>query len=249
MTDGQVAEQMKHLFFLVLLSISVYPYSPGKWSPMDKYSFGTGKNGPKSETVTNKDGNIIYTAEYEYDENGKLIRENYKNGSGTDDGYTVYKYDKNRLVQEELHSSKGMEESKIFKYKDPSGELKTVSLLNAESKEIFRCKVIGMWNEWITEGEIYWLEAKETEIFSTSHDPGNPKQWNQEIYDEKKKSLAQIQVFFDEKGKIIRRENHQSSGKKMSELKYDENGRISEMIFSVYTENKWVPVKTHKFSY
>jgi antitoxin component YwqK of YwqJK toxin-antitoxin module len=238
---------MKILSLLIILfSNSVFAYNPGKWSHLDKYVMGLEKNGPKQETVKNAEGKIIYKASYEYDEEGRLIKEVYTDGSGAPDGETVYQYDKNRVISEQLFSKQGLQEKKIFKY-NSKGDLKEIIIYNAEGKEILRCIVTYMWNEQVGEGEIKWIKDKESEYFSTKRESATV--YNQEIFDTKKKSVANVKYILDSNGKIIKRENVQSNTKRMSEIQYSPDGKISSFNFSVYQENEWKAIKTHELQY
>jgi YD repeat-containing protein len=236
------------IFFLFCQVISLYSISPGKWSPMDKYVLGLEKNGPKQEVVKDKDGNVVYTAKYEYDEEGRLIRETYTKENGVLDGETVYTYERNKIATEELISSSGIQERKVYKY-TTNGNLKEISIYSADGKETVRFKILAMSGDLVLEGEIRWLKLKETEYFSVKRDPENSKILIQEIFDEKKKQVAVVKYFLNEKNNIIKRENIQNQSKKMSEVSYDTEGKVTKFNFSVFKDNNWVLVKTHELIY
>ncbi|MDX1958562.1 MAG: hypothetical protein SFU98_08325 [Leptospiraceae bacterium] len=239
---------MKSFLIFILIIFSLQAFTPGKWSPLDKYVMGLDSFGPISEEVKTKDGKILYKAEYEYDDKGRLIKEKFKKGEGTGDGETVYTYEKNKLSFEELYSTKGLEERKVFKY-TPNGELKEITVFNTEGKETMKYKILSMWRGMASDGEIKWLEDKEVEIFNLKKDLYNEKLYNQEIFDEKRKTVAVIRYYFDENGKIIKRENIQAESKRMSEIKYDESNRVTEISFSIFKDNDWVLLKTHSYKY
>ena len=94
------------LVLLFIFSHQLYAYTPGKWSHIDKYILGLSKNGPYKEIVKNPKGEIIFTAEYEYDKDGFLIKEKYTDNNNQSNGETQYTYEKGRLTKEELFTSK-----------------------------------------------------------------------------------------------------------------------------------------------
>jgi len=53
----------------------------------------------------------------------------------------------------------------------------------------------------------------------------------------------------NEKNNIIKRENIQNQSKKMSEVSYDTEGKVTKFNFSVFKDNNWVLVKTHELIY
>lgn len=240
-------KNMKIIFaLLILLSTSIYSYNPGKWSPLDKYVMGLEKNGPKKEIVKNGEGQIIYTASYEYDEEGRLSKEVYTDSGGGADGETIYQYEKNRIISEELFSKQGLQEKKIFKY-TVKGDLKEIIVYGADGKEIVRCIVNSMWNEQIADGEIKWIKDKESEYFSMKKESATV--FNQEILDTKKKQVATVRYILDTSGRLIKRENIQTNTKRMSEIQYQENGKVKSFSFSVFVDNDWKTVKTHELEY
>jgi hypothetical protein len=236
------------LLFLLFISSSIFAYTPGKWSPLDKYIMGLETFGPVGEEVKSKDGKLLYTAEYEYDEKGRLVKEKFKNSKGEPDGETVYTYEKNKISMEDLYSSRGLEERKVFKY-STNNELKEIIVYSNDGKETLKYKVLAILNGMITDGEIRWVKDKEVEFFSMRKDSTNAKLYNQEILDDKKKFIAIVRYFFDEQGRLIKRENDQPQNRKMSEIKYDSESKVTEYSFSIFQENDWLLQKTHTLKY
>lgn len=240
----------KYLLLLVLFlnGMNLYSVSPGKWSPIDKYIFGFEKNGPKEEKVYDAKGKLIYSAKYEYDENDKLIKETYFRENGAKDGETVYTYELNRVITEELFSNSGTQEKKVFKY-SLNGDLKEILLYDTQGKEIMKCKVISFWNDLISDGEIKWLQLKESETFSLKKSSENPKIYLQEVYNEKKELVSTIRYFLNEKNWIVKRENIQPNSKRMSEIQYDENGKVIGFSFFNFQDGDWKLQKKHELIY
>lgn len=242
-----------NLFFIVIFylvfSLKIFSYTPGKWSPLDRNVMGLEELGPASEIVKTADGKILYTAYYEYDKKGRLALEKYLDNEGNPHGETRYGYDRERIILEETYTTtSGLVDKRVFKY-NTNGDLKEIILSDKDGKEIQKCKVSFMSREFITEGELKWTQSKDTEIFQIPRSELNGNIWNLEITDEKKKQIGTIKLHFDEKGKLIRRENIQPGFKRRSELKYDDSGRLVEFSYSVLSDTNWVVQKIHYLSY
>ncbi len=235
----------------VLLVVQITPihsFTPGKWSPLDRNVLGLEQLGPASEIVKNGDGKIIYTAYYDYDTKGRLSVEKFLDVEGKPHGETRYTYDKERILSEETFTSSGLLEKRIYRY-NSQGDLKEVQLVDSDGKEIQKCKVSSMNREFITDGELKWIQSKDIEIFQMKKMGANEPIWIQEIVDDKKKQVATIKFHFDEKGRLIKRENIQVSSKRKSELKYDDSGRLIEFSYFVMSDTNWNIQKTHYLSY
>ncbi len=234
--------------FFILTFQSIQAISPGKWSPIDKYVLGLEKNGPKEEQVKDFKGNLIYSAKYEYNDEGQLIKEIYTRGNGEKDGETVYTYEMNRVVSEELFSKSGLQEKKIFKY-SPKGDMKEIIVYDMQGREVMKCKVGVFWNELISDGEIKWIPLKESETFVFKKSSENPKMYFQEVYNEKKELVATIRYFLNDKNQLIKRENIQPNSKRMSEIEYNENGKVKSFSFYSFKDGDWKLQKIHELSY
>lgn len=232
----------------LLLTVSLFSYTPGKWSPLDRNVLGLEELGPASEIVKNSEGKVIYTAYYDYDNKGRLSTEKFLDSEGKPHGETRYAYEKDRIVLEEIYTANGLKDKRSYKYNN-NGDLKEIILFDADGKEIQRCKIASMKGEFITDGELKWLQTKESEFFQIRKSDLTDSLWNQEILDDKRKQVGTIKFFFDEKGKLIKRENIQPGSKRKSELKYDEAGRLIEFSYFVLGDANWVLQKTHYLSY
>jgi antitoxin component YwqK of YwqJK toxin-antitoxin module len=232
----------------VIQTIPIQSFTPGKWSPLDRNVLGIEQLGPASEIVKNGEGKIIYTAYYDYDTKGRLSLEKFLDIEGKPHGETRYIYDKERILSEETFTATGLLEKRIYRY-NSQGDLKEVQLVDSDGKEIQKCKVSSMNREFITDGELKWVQSKDIEIFQMKKMGANEPIWIQEIVDDKKKQVATIKFHFDEKGRLIKRENIQASSKRKSELKYDESGRLIEFSYFVMGDTNWNLQKIHYLSY
>lgn len=241
---------VSNLIFIIIVvqNISIYSFAPGKWSPLDRNVLGLEQLGPSSEIVKNADGKTIYTAYYDYDTKGRLSNEKFLDIEGKPHGETRYTYEKERIILEETFTPNGLMDKRIFKY-NSQGDLKEILLMDSEGKEVQRCKVSSMNREFITDGELKWIQSKDIEIFQMKKMGASEPIWIQEIIDDKKKQVATIKFHFDEKGRLTKRENIQMSSKRKSELVYDENGRLVEFSYYVLSDTNWNLQKVHILSY
>jgi len=118
-----------------IFSFSVYGYTPGKWSPLDRNVMGFEQLGPASEIVKSSDGKVIYTAYYEYDNKGRLSMEKFLDSEGKPHGETRYSYEKDKLILEETFSSQGLQDKRVFKY-STQGDLKEIILTDCHDLEL-----------------------------------------------------------------------------------------------------------------
>lgn len=233
----------------LLLTFPIFSYTPGKWSYLDRFTFGADTGGPISETVKNRTGQIVYSATYTYNAEGKLIGEKFSNMKGEPDGEIVYTYEDGKLKAEELFSpDKTSQEKKTFLYTQ-SGNLKEINVVLGNGKGLLRHKIGSVVNGFVFECETKWEEEGSLESFSTKKDPLDETILIQEVFDEKKKSIGFIKYYHDAKGRLEKRENLQGSSKRMQVLTYDELGRLISFSFHVKQDENWVLLKTHYLSY
>lgn len=240
---------MKYLFLLLLcFASSLFAINPGKWSYLDKFVIGDEKFGPSGETVANAEGKVVYSAKYEYNTEGKLVKETYTNEAGEFDGELNYIYENGRVISEELlDKEKELKEKKTYSYLLNS-ILKEINISRGEGKDYIKCKVLAMDKDLITNAETTRLEEKITEHFIIKKDSKDPNNFSQEVYEEKKKLISSIKFFFSE-GKLMKRESVQGNLKRMQTFEYDEKGRLIRFTFHVKQNEDWIPVKTHTYTY
>lgn len=237
------------ILFLFLFTSNLIAFTPGKWSYLDRYTIGSEKSGPISETVKNRTGQIVYSASYEYDAAGKLAKEKFVNMKGEPDGEIIYTYENGKLKTEEMFASdKSSQEKKTFLYTQ-SGTLKEINIVLGNAKGLLRHRIISMNESFVNECETKWEEEGNQESFSTKKDVLDENVMIQEIFDEKKKSIGSIRYYYDSKGRLEKRENNQSGTKRMQVMTYDESGRLISFSFHVKQDENWVLVKTHYLGY
>lgn len=244
---------LKRVFFsLVFISFisPIYSFTPGKWSHTDRIVLGFEKGGPSQELVKDSKGNLIYTAKYEYDPSGKLIKENYIGQDGKPDGFTKFIYKDGKILKEELYNKDGVNlESKNFGY-NKSGVLSSIELIDKEGKNILTCTIIS-WGEngLVKEAQTEWTDAKLTERFSIVKDPNKPGLFQQNIYNEDKQQAASTVLTFDSNGKLLSRMNVQGTIERMNRLIWDKENRLQQFTYLIKQGDKWAVEKTHELVY
>ena len=144
------------ILFTFIITSTLYSYTPGKWSYLDRFTIGTEKSGPISETVKSKTGQTIYSASYEYDQDGKLAKEKFQNMKGEPDGEIIYTYENGKLKVEELFTpSKSSQEKKTFLYTQ-SGSLKEMNVVLGNGKGLLRHRIFSINEGFVMECETKW---------------------------------------------------------------------------------------------
>ncbi|PJZ56327.1 hypothetical protein [Leptospira barantonii] len=241
---------MFRVFFLFLLFPGlIFGVTPGKWSHIDKYVFGNNTNGPVKEIVKNASGEVVYSAAYEYDSSGKLIKETYLNADGNADGSTVFQYKEGKVVREELFDKDNvLLETKTFRY-NPKGQIDLVEVFNKENKLLLKSNINSWDKEFVKSGQTNWPDSKEIETFTLIQDDKNPRVLIQNIYNEEKKQIASTKFEYDEKGKLLTRINVQGEQERKNQLNYGANNQLQSFTFHVKQNNKWELQKTHELIY
>nr|WP_080634562.1 hypothetical protein [Leptospira weilii] len=236
------------LIFLVFPKI-IFGVTPGKWSHIDKYVFGNNLNGPLKEIVKNTSGKVVYTATYEYDSSGKLIKEIYLDADGKSDGFTVFQYKDGKVVREELFDkNNSLLETKTFRY-NPKGRIDLVEVFDKEKKLLLKSNITSWDKDFVKSGQTSWPGSKEVEIFNLIQDEKNPKALIQNIYNEEKKQIASTKFEYDEQGKLLSRINIQGEQERKNQLIYGSDNQLQSFTFHVKQNNKWELQKTHELIY
>lgn len=241
---------MIRVIFLVLVFPGiVFGVTPGKWSHIDKYVLGNNPNGPIKEMVKNANGKVIYTANYEYDSSGKLIKESYIGEDGKSDGATRFQYKDGKVVKEELFNKEDiLIETKTFRY-NPKVQIDLVEVFDKNNKLLLKSSVNVWEKEFAKSGQTNWSDSKEVETFTLAQDEKNPKIFVQNIYNEEKKQIASTKFEYDEKGKLLTRINIQGEQERKNQLTYGSNNQLVRFTFHVKQNNKWELQKTHELIY
>ncbi|MBM9576770.1 hypothetical protein JWG45_06340 [Leptospira sp. 201903070] len=237
------------IFLFLFFPSLLLAVTPGKWSHIDKYVFGNAQNGPIREVVKNPAGKIIYSASYEYDTNGKLIKESYQNAEGKTDGFTQFQYKGGKVVKEELFNKENLlVETKTFRY-NPKGQIDLIEVFDRENKPLLRSNVTAWEKEFAKTGNTNWSDSKEIETFTLVKDEKNPKIWIQNIYNEEKKQIASTKFEYDERGNLLTRINVQGEQERKNQLSYGPNFQLISFSFHVKQNNQWELLKTHELIY
>ncbi|TGK28002.1 hypothetical protein EHQ12_13870 [Leptospira gomenensis] len=237
------------LFLLLLLPEIILAVTPGKWSHIDKYVLGNYSNGPVKEIVKNANGKVIYSAGYEYDSFGKLIKESYWTEDGKPDGATLFQYKDGKVVREELFDKDSiLIETRLFRY-NSKGQIDLIEVFDRENKPILKSSVSAWDKEFVKSGQTTWANSKEVEMFTLNSDEKNPKALIQNIYNEEKKQIASTKFEYDETGRLLSRINVQGEQERKNLMNYGSDNRLQSFTFHVKQNNKWELLKTHELLY
>ncbi len=236
-------------FFSACTSLSLFAFTPGKWSYTDQFLFFKGRQGPTKEIVTSSDGKLIYSAVYSYNSDGKLISESYFNSAGKTDGNRTFEYNRsNQLLLERSFDAEGnLFEKKEFIY--IGTQLKKIAVKDPEGKSLIHYSI-----NMNKEGSLIGSEGKnfitgDVESFRIEIDPKNPLTQIQILNDDKKKKVGEIILRFDQQKRLLEREFIQGELQRLSKMEYDANGLLVSYTFHVKQAENWVLEKTHTLQY
>lgn len=239
---------IRFLIFFLCSFFVVWGYTPGKWSHKDVYIFQKNKKGPSKEIVRNNEGTVIYVAEYQYNEDGRLELETYSDKEGKADGKTIYRYTEGRISSEDVYDDKGnLNSQKSFQYKGNLLKKVTIKLPEDKTSVTYTLETDNEGN--VIAGESRSNESKDIDLFRFSLDPKRPNVQIQKFLDEKNKTLGEIHFKYDAKGQLVEREFFQGENKRVHKLKYRPDGLLDSHSFHVKQGDSWILEKTHVLVY
>jgi hypothetical protein len=240
---------MKFIFlFIFSFSSNLLAYTPGKWSYKDQFTLYKGAKGPSKEIIRNGEGIVTYVAEYEYDEDGRLVQETYSDKEGKSDGRTRFVYKDGLLVAEESYGANDvLVEKKEFFYK--TQYLKKLTTRSGDGSILIQYNLTTDKDGSVISGEGKSAEANDIEAFKFSIDPKRPNVQIQTLLDDKKKALGEVHFKFDAKGNLVEREFFQGEARRVHKLKYRSDGLLESFSFHVKQGESWVVDKTHTLFY
>ena len=132
------------LIYFLFYTYNILAYQPLKWSPMDSYIVGGGKNisFPKSMQNFNAKEKLTQTVTFEYNNEGKLILEKYYNNKNEYTGYTKYFYQNKILKEEKLY--------------DKNDNLLNSTSFTNDNKNITSLTIKNKKNEIISEQKFFY---------------------------------------------------------------------------------------------
>ncbi|BDA80675.1 hypothetical protein LPTSP3_g36050 [Leptospira kobayashii] len=236
------------LIAFLLLTLPSFAFTPGKWSHKDQFVFFKGKKGPSKEIVRNSEGQVIYVAEYVYDEDGHLVQETYSDKEGKSDGKTIFRYTEGLVTSEEVYGQNNtLVERKDFVYKGKI--LKRLVVKNFEGKNLISYTLETDKDGMLVSGEGKNSESKDVESFRIIPDPKKLNVQIQFLLDDKKIKLGEIHFKYDAKGNLVEREFFQAEVHRVNKLKYKTDGSLESFSFHVKQGDNWVLEKTHFLLY
>ncbi|MCP5498777.1 MAG: hypothetical protein H7A25_02650 [Leptospiraceae bacterium] len=240
---------LKKFLLTIFINFSLWSYTPGKWSHLDSVIMKKTDAKPKKEVVKSPSDKVLYSAEFEYDKDGNLIKEKYLNSTGKEDGYTRYSYRGKMVIKEELFGLDGkIKETRIFEY-DKNDNLKRLRLLDSSGIDTVHYKIKEVMNNELQSIEVLWLGSKDMEYYNVKRSPDSEFKFIQEISLENRKTMGQVIYMYDKNKKLISRMNSVSDDRKQNNIKYDQEGRVQSFTFHVKRGGKWELLKTHEILY
>ncbi|WP_411824243.1 hypothetical protein [Leptospira sp. 'Mane'] len=231
-----------------IFTLPSFAFTPGKWSHKDQFIFFKGKKGPSKEIVRNAEGQVIYVADYIYDEDGHLIQETYSDKEGKSDGKTIFRYVDGAVTSEEIYGpNNSLVEKKEFVYRGKI--LKKLIVKNLEGKNLISYSLETDKDGMLVSGEGKSSESKDMESFRIVTDPKRPNVQIQYLLDDKKIKHGEIHFKYDGKGNLAEREFFQSEFHRVNKLKYKADGSLESFSFHVKQGDNWVLEKTHFLVY
>lgn len=239
---------IRYFLSFLIISIPLMGFTPGKWSHKDKILFQPGNFGPSKEIVRNAEGQVIYVATYEYDDNGRLLSETYQDKEGHADGRTVFRYTEGLLSLEEVYDQTAiLTERKEFHYRGKF--LKKIITKDATGRVLISYNIETDPFGYVIAGEGKTNDTKDVENFRFHLDPNRSNVQIQKVTDGKQKNLGEIYFTFDSKGNLIEREFRQGNQLKIHKLRYRTDGRLDSFSFHVKQGDNWILEKTHILVY
>ncbi len=223
----------------------VSAFTPGKWNPMDHYILRGQAGGPRAVLVHDPDGKILQTAEFQYDANGRLLREVYINSSGQGDGHTLYEYQGDRVTGEKLYNSKSeLVERKVYLY--TGGRLSAIQVMDNKDQEILQV-------DYTSKGELIQVaeEKREKNLDRILFVYRADKLDALEVKDEAGNVFSRTKFEYGQAGELTRRERFQGGRRYLCKYVYGANGKIAGYEYSNFNpeQNRWELEKRLTFRY
>ena len=231
------------LIFFFFGAQSIAAYQPGKWSPMDVYVEQGREGGPISLVLKNSDGQMLETAKFEYDRNGRLMKEKFYSAKGKYTGVTEYTYVNNVVSLEILKDAKG----NIISTKEFKWGKKTLNVIVMDNNgKIIMRHYIRHKNYRVTSGR----EKDETseDQFQVQYDKKG-KAVKFKLIRTDGSSISEIHYMYDSSGKLTARLLKNNSFESKCVYKYDLNGNIISFTYFNQGPGKWIKDRSMILTY
>jgi hypothetical protein len=226
-----------------LFSSSIIVASPESFDPLDAYKQLTvPEKGPTQLKVRFLKTRENASAQMTYNKKNQIERIDFSK-EGNAEGYSTFHYGPHGILEEKIFDTKENIMETVFYLYNSKGILEGYKVLNKNGKEIIR------WEYRYHKGKLYsgirTTQEAITEKFYMRQLSGN--QILQSIFDDTGEKAAEI-TFSYEKGRILSREFN-SAMKRKVEYKYDESGKLAEVLTSEEINGMMQVTSVQKFQY
>lgn len=233
-----------NLLFLCVGLTPALMAGPEVFDPLEAYKkLNTFATRPATETVTA--GNATETAEFYYKDN-LLVRAQYFRLAATKKiatGHTLYAYDNNRLVREQLFdAADNLAEDIELIYKKERLDKTLIHDVRGNAKIEWRY-VYDKAGKLVAGKRI--VEKKMTESFRLQP---TPKGVLQNIYNAKGELTSRVESIF-ENGLLTTRVKSGLTGARYAEYHYNANKQLIEILYHETVRGEKTFVKKHQFDY
>lgn len=233
------------LVIACLTPASLLAFTPGKWDPMDTYIEGARKGGPRALIVYDADGKIRQSAEYQYDQSGRLLKEVYINSAGKKEGSTEYEYRAGNIAGERLFDKNGkLVERKVYLYS--RGKLSGIQVYDDKDQEIMQV-------DYSHKGDrIHVAEEKRDRALDRVVFHYKDERLNKlEVKDDQGKVFSHTRFDYGKNGKLVRRERFQGGRRYLCKYLYNKSGSVAQYEYLVFNpeKNQWQLQKRLAFKF
>lgn len=226
----------------------LHPFTPGKWSQIDRFVKKNNIKKPSGEIARDANGKTIYSAKYFY-QNGLIQREEYYNKDGKKQGYVQYSYKNKILRGEKLYNSADrLQEEKVFQY-SKEGLLEKMLVKNRSGKIEIYYKIKQTGQDALFNVDILWANARDQEFYVVRKDYDSDHIFYQDIFNTAREKVGTTKYMYSKSGKLISRLNIQRKRYRQQNLKFDKDGVLKKISFHVKRGKKWFKVKEHELLY
>ena len=231
------------LFSSLLLLCSVTHASPESFDPLDAYKqLEVPEKGPLKLNVRFLKTQENATAEMTYNDKNQIERVDFSK-DGSDEGFSTFHYGPHGILEEKIFDTNQEIMETVFYLYSSNGTLEGYKVLNKDGKEIIR------WEYRYHKGRLYsgirTIQETVTEKFYMRQLSEN--QILQSIFDDTGEKAAEITLSYEE-GKILSREFN-SAMKRKVEYKYNESGKLAEVLTSEEINGMMQVTSVQKFQY
>lgn len=226
------------ILLLVLTCSPAYAFQPGRFHPMDSLVLSGGK-GPRGLEARDAQGKLLERAQFEYDERGRLTRENYFDAAGKPSGLTEYVRDGDHLKEEIRRDSQQRVLYRSIFFRD-GAQISRIDVHDATGALELR-RTYAYQRALLVGGEE--TVGQNTERFSARYDSAG-RLTSIQFLGPDGKPYGQIEYRYSPDGRLLERERSQPEKRELCKYSYDGQGRINQFAYFGKQGDQWTLQKT-----